>query len=277
MKKRSIFSALMVLVLATLACNVPAASTVTPTPTATVQTPTSTATSTPTASLTPTVTETPLIPVSGGQDFPQVSVSVSTNCRTGPSVNYAFVTVFNPGQTARIIGKYPSNNYWVINTPAGGVCWLWGQYATVTGDTTNIPLFAAPLLPTARFTSTFTPTTTIQPTDTPTFTPTELSPIGPGNLTQSRICDSGFRNQTPIWIELVTLNWQDNSTNETGYRIFRNNSALPSDLPADSTQFQMTLRYDQGTGGVLFDTFGVGAFNTGGVSAIALIDVPRCP
>jgi hypothetical protein len=278
MKLKKIATAALALLLATLACNLPSTSpTDTPSPTGT---PTSTETSTPSPS--PTATDTPLIPISGVSSPPQVSVSVATNCRTGPSTKYDLIIALQPGQAAQVVGKYTPSNYWIIKTPAGGICWLWGQYASITGDTSSLPEFPVPPLPTSRFTSTpqFTTTSTGTPaptdTPTPTSTATEAPPQGPANLTQSRTCNGGFRGVTPIWIEDVSLSWQDIATNETGYRVSKNNSPLP-DIPADSTTFQISLRYDQGTGGALFDNFGVVAFNNTGSSTMASIDVPRCP
>jgi hypothetical protein len=67
-----------------------------------------------------------------------------------------------------------------------------------------------------------------------------------------------------------------NADNETGYRVYKNGSPLP-DFPKNSTTFHITLRYDQGTGGTLFDNFGVEAFNSAGSSARIAVDVPKCP
>lgn len=80
---------------------------------------------------------------------PMVTVSSDTNCRTGPSIYYAFVTLFQTGMQAKVVGKYTPANYWIIEIPSGGgsTCWLWGQYATVIGDTAGLPEGVPPPLP----------------------------------------------------------------------------------------------------------------------------------
>ena len=86
----------------------------------------------------------------------QVSVSVSTNCRLGPGIAYTRVGLLQVGETAQVTGRHPTDNYWVIRTPgsATGTCWLWGQYATVIGDTSALPVLTPPAPP---------PTTTAAP------------------------------------------------------------------------------------------------------------------
>lgn len=79
---------------------------------------------------------------------PTVSVSVATNCRSGPARSHDWLGGLYPGQSARVVGKYPDLNYWIIENPSGGgTCWLWGGYATVTGDTSGLPVWTAPAQP----------------------------------------------------------------------------------------------------------------------------------
>lgn len=118
---------------------------------------------TPTITLTPTSTPTlpPAVPI--------VSVSVNTNCRTGPGVVYDYLTGLLVGEKAEVVGKYTSvtPTYWIIKK--GSItCWLYGQYATVEGDTSSLPEMVPP------------PSPTPVPTDTPTATPT--TPPATGDL-----------------------------------------------------------------------------------------------
>jgi hypothetical protein len=116
---------------------------------------TPTSTSTPSPTLTPTLafTPTPLVPLIG--------VTVPTNCRVGPGRIYRRVGALLIGETAQVYGRDPTGRYWYIQNPdsAGGYCWLWGEYATVVGNTTFLPVFTPPPTPTATFTPrpTFTP------------------------------------------------------------------------------------------------------------------------
>ncbi len=90
---------------------------------------------------------------------PMVSVSVDTNCRTGPGEPYDIVGVLRVGETAEIVGQAPYGGSWIIkNLDGAGTCWLWDQYATVVGDTQGLPEFDIPPTPTpaASFTVSYT-------------------------------------------------------------------------------------------------------------------------
>jgi len=103
---------------------------------------------------TPTPTSAPSVPM--------VSVSATTNCRSGPSTDYDLISSLDVGQTAEVVGKYSGGNYWIIKTPNGsGNCWLWGQYATIIGNTDKLPEMIPPPAP-----------PTDMPTKKPTPTPT---------------------------------------------------------------------------------------------------------
>jgi len=54
------------------------------------------------------------------------------------------------GQVANVVGRNATGDYWIIRNPsrASETCWLWGQYATVAGDTGSLPVFTPPPLPT---------------------------------------------------------------------------------------------------------------------------------
>ena len=101
----------------------------TPTPSRTA-TPTSTPTLTPTA----TLTLTPLPPLA--------SVSLATNCRTGPGSAYPFVISLQPGQVAEVTARSTVEGYWYIANPdqVGEYCWLLGEYATVEGNVSALPV-----------------------------------------------------------------------------------------------------------------------------------------
>ena len=120
-----------------------------PTLTATPEPPTSTPTPT---SLPPVIfTPTPVVP--------QISVSVPTNCRSGPGKVYRLVGGLVVGETAQVYGRDPSGMYWYIRNPdsPNNFCWLWGQYATVTGNIAGLPVYTPPPSPTPTFTPTPSP------------------------------------------------------------------------------------------------------------------------
>ncbi len=112
----------------------------TPTFTTTPELPT--ASPTVTLSPTPIFTSTPLIPL--------ISVSVPTNCRVGPGKVYDRVGALLVGETAEVVGRDPTGNYWLIRNPdvANDFCWLWGEYATLTGNYAVLPMMTPPPTPT---------------------------------------------------------------------------------------------------------------------------------
>ena len=81
---------------------------------------------------------------------PMVIVSTDTNCRSGPGKAYDVVGALSVGQTAKVVGQDEYGVNWIIYNPnvAGGTCWLYGQYATVTGDTKTLPVVTPPPTPT---------------------------------------------------------------------------------------------------------------------------------
>lgn len=101
--------------------------------------PTSTPESTPTAELSPTpeFTATPSKVI--------VMVSANTNCRSGPGSEYSIEGALTIGQQAEVVGKSSDTGYWIIKNPNGsGTCWLWGEFAALTGNTDGLQEVAAP-------------------------------------------------------------------------------------------------------------------------------------
>lgn len=125
--------------------------TYTPQPTYTTQ-PTYTIqfTNTPQFTYTPQFTFTPEFTFTSGTATVSVSVSVNTNCRTGPGDAYAIIGALQVGQTAEVVGRSQYSDNWIIKLPSSPtvLCWLWGQWATVTGNTNSLPVYQPPSTPT---------------------------------------------------------------------------------------------------------------------------------
>jgi hypothetical protein len=95
--------------------------------------------STPTATITPTSTS----------SIPLISVSRNTNCRVGPGTIYDLLGALLIGETTQVTARSSVPNYWIVLNPdRAGECWLWGQYASVTGDTSSLPVRTPPPTPT---------------------------------------------------------------------------------------------------------------------------------
>jgi len=111
-------------------------------PTVTTEQATQTATQQPTEteSQQPVQTE-PVIP-----EAASISVSLDTNCRKGPSGDYQKLGYLLPGQTAAVIGRNSTSTWWYIENPKkpGQYCWVWGEYATLHGDISALPVTTPP-------------------------------------------------------------------------------------------------------------------------------------
>lgn len=106
-----------------------------------------------------TATEAPTftLTVTPGPIDVEISVSRPTNCRTGPGKAYEIAGTLLVGETAKVIARDPNGEYWYIPNPDPGVefCWVWGEYATLTGNALLVPAFTPP--PTATSTVTALP------------------------------------------------------------------------------------------------------------------------
>ena len=188
-----------------LASLLPMTSTPTPSPA-----PTSTSTHTPTATLTPT----PLPPMA--------SVSLATNCRTGPGSSYPFVLSLQPGQVAQVTAQSTVEDYWYIANPdqSDEYCWLWGEHATVEGDVSTLPVLTPAPAPTPRIDF--------------TVYLYGFTQCGPTHVVLTVVNNSGTMFMTAS-LHVVDLN---TSRDLNGPRIDRHPFArVPSDCPPDHGNF----------------------------------------
>jgi hypothetical protein len=195
-------------------------------------------TGTPTLTSTPELTATPTVPT--------VTVSQDTNCRTGPGVQFDLISALLIGQSAEIVGKNTASNYWIIKTPGGsGTCWLWGQYATVSGNIAGLPEIASP----------------------PTPTPAPPAPVS--NLTAVKVC---IPLVLPNYQYGGNITWEDKSNNEDGFNIYFNGGLFATVGPDVTVHPIPPLVFPAGVP----MTLGVEAFNSGGKSATKNV-VVICP
>ncbi|MCC6986029.1 MAG: hypothetical protein IT309_06360 [Anaerolineales bacterium] len=196
---------------------------------------------------TPAFTATPEL--TGTPSVPEITVSVNTNCRTGPGTAYQIIGALVIGQKGIVVGKNSPTGYWIINNPGStGTCWLFPQYATVSGDTSKLQEYAIPPTPTPTFTS------------TPTATPTLASPAPVNNVNITMVC-------TPDGINFKhsgTLTWEDKSNNEDGFNIYVNGTLIAS-IPANSVSYNVPQGSSMAAG--IASIFEVEAFNAAGQAA----------
>lgn len=199
---------------------------------------------TPVETFTPSVT--PLPPLTATPEFtatptiPRVSVSLNTNCRSGPGKVYDYLGALMLGEEAEVVGKYSARNYWIIKNPdAIGNCWLWGEYATVNGNTANLQEYIVPA------------------------TPTPTIPLAPSNFAASvPVCG--------VTLD-VTLSWTDNSNNEDGFNLYQD--GVQTHILAYN-QIQQAISIPFVVGQAI--TFKLSAYNVTGESAKESLEVV-CP
>jgi hypothetical protein len=184
---------------ATSTATLESTSTFTSTPEPPTFTPTETVTPTQTLTATLVFTPVPLVPL--------ISVSVPTNCRNGPGKVYEMVGALLVGEFAEVYGRDETNNYWYIRNPdsAPEFCWVWGKYATLTGPVLLLPVFTPPPTPTA----TLTPLPTFTPTPFPAF---RSDYVGLDTCTGSWWIEIKLKNRGSIPLKSVNISVKDNVT-----------------------------------------------------------------
>jgi len=169
---RNIITAILILFLSSMACNLPSNQQGTPNAyTAAALTVTALAGTAQISSPSPTVTVTP-IPSSTVTTFaPLPSTSavasstpggtffvtdVGANCRNGPGTNYDKIASFAQGSYILLVGRNTDRSWWVLKS--GNInCWISATTGHTTGSLDNISEVQAPPTPTAAVSATAYP------------------------------------------------------------------------------------------------------------------------
>jgi len=146
---------------------------------------------------------------------PFLTVLEQTNCRTGPGQDYEVVFTYLPKAKLVILGRYETENYWLVKSEFSptGSCWLWGEFVEVTGSYWAVPSVTPPA------------TSTPPPPQAPSIQNWEFS------------CSLGQMT--------ITIDWADRSNNETGYRVLRDGNPI-IEMPPNSTAFSETIALQSG-------------------------------
>jgi hypothetical protein len=207
------------LILAMLACSLPAVAqpTLVGNNTATVTAATVQETTdgrdvtlTATRSATPNTTTTPngsgTATITPTYSVPMLTVQESTNCRTGPGEEYQVAITYLAGKELEIVGHSDAGDFWLVKSPESstGTCWLWGEFVEVTGSYWVVSSVTAP------------PKATNPPPQQVILENWEFFCTGD--------------------VLTITILWFDRSEDETGFRVFRNGEAI-AELPANSTTY----------------------------------------
>jgi hypothetical protein len=185
----------------------------------------------------PTHTSTPSYSV------PMLTLRDATNCRTGPGLAYEIIVTYPIYQTLEIVGRYDPGNFWLVkssDSPTGN-CWLWGEYADVVGSYWTV----APVTP--------------PPTPIASVTPRASGPQAPSLGDFRYYCDEINNTFT------FQVTWEDWSSNEAGYRIFRDGWQV-AELPAGSTTYTEIIPMPVGQSA----EYSVQAFNANGAASMSV-------
>ncbi len=162
----------------------------------------------------PTSTATPLPTASPSPEPAKIYFSGDTNCRTGPGVKFALVSVLKEGQTVLLAGQPKEGDYWVVVNPdRSGLCWVVRDFATPIGSTDKLTIIVPPS----------------------TSTPMPL-PLAPALVGWDYSCEYASANSQSLSTITVELKWQDSSDYELGYNVYRNRELIAS-LPPDTIAY----------------------------------------
>lgn len=102
----------------------------------------------PTVTLTPTATAT-LEQTATPEKF-TITLSKDTYCRTGTSAMFPSVMYVTSGTTLEVLARNPTNDSYYVKDPNhnNSYCWIWGEYATASGDQKILPMYTSKPLPT---------------------------------------------------------------------------------------------------------------------------------
>lgn len=103
--------------------------------------PVMTPTRAPTLTPTPHPSPTPVVGSLRVRDLP-------VNCRFGPGIVYEIIDELKPDQSAFVVGKDSTGNWWQIRDPGnpGGLCWVDKNTVTAGEDSRSVPVANAPFV-----------------------------------------------------------------------------------------------------------------------------------
>ena len=161
-----------------------------------------------------------------------LTVDSNTNCREGPGTTYKVVLVLVPGTTYQMIGRTADNKSWVVTELGKATpCWVPAEMSNAFGNVNLLPV-TTPSAPTASAAG---------------------SVSAPTGLRYTYFCTyNGFNSDIT-----VTLTWTDRSDNETGFRVYRNNT-LVVDLAANTTTYTDTFAGSD----VVANSYRISAYNS---------------
>lgn len=282
MSEKFVLSVLVVLIFFVQACNLPAGTgsadgmELALTITAQVQALQSgSGTSTPT----PVAEEAEVVqPVENPSNNVTLTVSTATNCRKGPGQGFEIVFSLPPGMAAQVVGRNSAADYWIIIVPGsnGETCWLWGQYAEVTGDASTVAeVDASAAAPNTPAVNVPNPAATHTNTPVPLIVITQpvlviTKPSAPALAYFGVQCvDQGGG----LYLFKLNMGWDDKSFNEAGFEVLL---TRPVGLPSKYTTTGTTIDVETVETAGTVVTLSLTAYNSTGHS-VPISETFRCP
>ncbi len=186
-----------------------------------------------TSTIGPTATITPTYSV------PMLTLREQTNCRVGPGLSYDILFAYVKGVEREIIGHYAQENYWLVKAPESvtGECWIWGEYAEISGSYWVVPELTPP------------PTATLS------------LPKAPA-VKWEYFCNYAVGQMD------ISFTWTDHASNEDGYRVVRDGETI-AELPANSTAYADSFAFTAGEKIVYY----IEVYNVTGVTSSAAVSI----
>jgi hypothetical protein len=103
--------------------------------------------------------QTTILPVTATPSLDIFTITLATNCRSGPGAEYPILTTFPVGAALNTVGRNEDSSWFYFDQPGEKPCWVISRNGTLSGDPTGLPVQVAPP----------TPIPTPLPPPTPTF------------------------------------------------------------------------------------------------------------
>ncbi len=134
--------------------------------------------------------------------YPYVTLSVGTNCRTGPGTEFEVVGIWEPNKRISVLGNHPTEDYWIVESPydPGTECWIVGTTVAESGNLAEVNVYAVP------------PTPTSIPVTAPGF---EANAAGLDVCTGGWWVEIGLKNLSTIAFKSITISVKDTVTDVT--------------------------------------------------------------
>ena len=184
---------------------------------------------------TPIPTDTPVPPTVTPSIPPELTLTKNSNCRVGPSPLYHVVDQIASGKDLPVIGRSEDSTWWEVVNDTGRECWILAENTTPNQDFSSLAIGEAPSLP----------------------------GIPLNFFVTDQLCLSAQKKLS------ISLSWSSGG-GETGFRLYRDGKAIQEFKPNKFIYKDPNAPYNKNI------TYEIEAMNENGVSERALQIIPAC-